>query len=157
MGVSMARADSSFGVSAIAPMPAFGRGGAQAERASGRVPLLESLVVALLILVVVPPLILTARKEVRAGHSLVQLSLSSDPEGASVIIDDLWVGRTPLQLDVERGQEFSFRVEAREPYLEYHLYKPYRSRLSLEENRNLHVWIPRTTAAEQAAQLEALP
>jgi hypothetical protein len=137
-------------------MPAFGRGGGQAESASGRVPLLESLVVALLILVVVPPLILTARKEVRAGHSLVQLSLSSDPDGASVIIDDLWVGRTPLQLDVERGQEFSIRVEAREPYLEYDLYKPYRSRLSLEENRNLHVWIPRTTAAEQAAQLEAL-
>jgi hypothetical protein len=140
--------------STLAPLPVLGPRRAEAQsKASGRVPLLESLVVALLVLLVVPPLILTARKEVRAGHSLAYLTVTSDPAGASVIVDDLWVGRTPLKLELKRDQEFSLRVEAREPYLEYDLYKPYRGRLTLQGDKNLQVWIPRTTAAEQASQM----
>jgi hypothetical protein len=115
--------------------------------------MLELLVIGLLVLLVVPTLILTAREQVTAQQAQVVLSLSSDPSGASVIVDNLWVGRTPLQVELTRSEEFSLRVEAREPYLEYDLYKPYRATLSLEADKNVHVWIPRTTAEEQAAQL----
>ena len=104
-------------------------------------------------LLVVPTLIITARQQVSAARAQVVLSVTSDPAGASVIVDNLWVGRTPMEVDLQRGEPVSLRVVAREPYLEYDLYKPYRSQLTLEDDRNIHVWIPRTTAQEQAAQL----
>lgn len=121
----------------------------------GRAPLFELVVVALLIMLTVPALIVVGRKQVSEERAQVTLSVSSDPSGASVIVDDLWVGRTPLDLDLTRSDEVALRVEAREPYLEYDLYKPFRKRITVESDRSLHVWIPRTSSEEQAAQIAA--
>jgi hypothetical protein len=148
----MPRIDDRLGLGALTVVPTLAPLGRE-ERAGGRVPLLELLVVGLLVLMVVPTLIVTARQQVNAERAQVVLGVTSDPSGASVIVDDLWVGRTPMQLKLSSKKEVALRVEAREPYLEYNLYKPYRTNLKLEGDRNLHVWIPRTTAEEQAAQL----
>ena len=114
--------------------------------------LLELGVLVVLLALVLPPILLAAQRQATTQQAVATLSVTSDPPDASVIVDDLWLGRTPLQLQLERGQEVALRVEAREPYLEYNLYRPYRTTLELSENRNLHVWIPRTTAEEQEAQ-----
>ena len=145
------RMNDRIGLTSLTTAPTIGRSARPAAR-EARTPLLEILVIAALLLLVVPTLIVTARHQVNAANSQVVLSVSSDPVGASVIVDDLWVGRTPMQVELQRGEPVSLRVVAREPYLEYDLYKPYRSELTLEDDRNIHVWIPRTTAAEQAAQ-----
>jgi hypothetical protein len=150
----MPRIDDRLGFGAITAVPTLTAPvAASEERSAGRVPLLELLVVGLLVLMVVPTLIVTARQQVNAERAQAVLTVTSDPSDASVIVDDLWVGRTPLQLRLTTTKGFSLRVEAREPYLEYDLYKPYRTNLQLEGNKNLHVWIPRTTAEEQAAQI----
>jgi hypothetical protein len=150
----MPRINEHIGVGALTVVPTLAPR-VREERAGGRVPLLEALIVGLLVLMVVPTLIVTARQQVNAERAQVVLGVTSDPAGASVIVDNLWVGRTPMQLKLSSQKEVALRVEAREPYLEYDLYKPYRTSLKLEGNRNLHVWIPRTTAEEQAAQLAA--
>lgn len=141
-----------FGLTSLTTAPTLGRTPAPARRQS-RTPLLEILVVGVLLLLVVPTLILTARHQVNAARAHVVLSVTSDPSGASVIVDNLWVGRTPMQVDLQRGEPVSLRVVAREPYLEYDLYKPFRREITLEDNRNIDVWIPRTSAQEQAAQM----
>jgi hypothetical protein len=150
----MPRFDDRLGLGALTVVPTLAPR-AREEQSGGRVPLLELLIVGLLVLMVVPTLIVTARQQVNAERAQVVLGVTSDPSGASVIVDDLWVGRTPMQLKLSSKKEVALRVEAREPYLEYDLYKPYRTTLQLEGDRNLHVWIPRTTAEEQAAQLAA--
>lgn len=143
-------------MNAMTVMPALGRERSnQDARATGRVPLLELLVVAVLVMLAVPSLILAARSQVNAGESQVRLSVSSDPAGAAVIVDDLWVGTTPVELELVRDQEVALRVVAREPYLEYDLYKPFRTTMALEGDRNLNIWIPRTSAEEQARQRES--
>lgn len=145
-----------LGLGSITTVPTVdGARPADGGRATGRAPLLELLAVAVLVAIVVPTLIVTLREQVSSARSQVVLSVSSDPSDASVIVDDLWVGRTPLDLQLSAGKEITLRVEAREPYLEYDLYKPYRSTMTLEDSRNINVWIPRTTAEEQAAQLKA--
>lgn len=150
----MARMGNRMALGVVTGVPSLrGTRAVRPARADGRAPVLELLVVGLLLLVVVPTLIVTARQQVSSARSRAVLSISSDPSNASVIVDDLWVGRTPLQLELEAGQQLSLRLEAREPYLDYDLYKRYRTELRLESDKNLHVWIPRTTAEEQAAQL----
>lgn len=150
----MARIDERMGLGTLTAIPSLhGTRTAGQERVAGRAPLLELLIVGLLVLMVVPTLIVTARQQVSSARAQVVLTVTSDPSNASVIVDDLWVGRTPMELELSSDQEVSLRLEAREPYLEYDLYKPYRNRLQLDADRNLHVWIPRTTAEEQAAQL----
>jgi hypothetical protein len=153
MGVCMRTIDDRIGLSAITATPGLGRAPAQRAKRQFKAPVLEFVVIALLVLLVVPTLILAARNQVQAERAQVMLSVTSDPSGASVIVDNLWVGRTPMQVDLTRGEPIALRVVAREPYLEYDLYKPYRAELTLEDNRNIRVWIPRTTAEEQAAQL----
>lgn len=149
----MARIDDRMGLGALTAIPSMrGTRAIGPERAAGRAPLLELLIVGLLVLMVVPTLIVTARQQVNNARAQVVLTVTSDPSNASVIIDDLWVGRTPMEVELSSEQEISLRLEAREPYLEYDLYKPFRSKLRLEADRNLDVWIPRTTAEEQAAQ-----
>lgn len=142
-----------IGLTSITTAPTIGRSGTRPAQRQFRTPLLEILVLAALLLVVVPTLILTARHQVNAANAQVVLSVTSDPSGAAVIVDDLLVGRTPMEVELQRGEPFSLRVVAREPYLEYDLYKPYRAQMTLESDRNIRVWIPRTTAEEQAAQL----
>ena len=118
---------------------------------------LELGVLAVLVALVVPTILLAAQRQVAAERALVTLGITSDPEGADVIVDDLVVGRTPLRVRLERGEPVSLRVQAREPFLDYDLYKPYRARLEVEADRNMHVWIPRTSAEEQEAQRTARP
>ncbi|MEX2536158.1 MAG: PEGA domain-containing protein [Trueperaceae bacterium] len=149
----MRRVDDRIGLSALTTVPTLRQAPAERSGPLARVPLLEVLVVALLVLLVASTVILAGRQQVNAEQAQVLLSISSDPDGASVIVDDLWVGRTPMEVDLTRGEAVSLRVEAREPYLAYDLYKPYRSEITLDGDRSLQVWIPRTTAQEQAEQL----
>lgn len=153
MGVCMRSINDRIGLTSLTTAPTLGRPVARPTHRQVRTPLLEILVIAVLLLLVVPTLIITARNQVSAANAQVVLSVSSNPTGASVIVDDLWVGRTPMQVELQRDEPFSLRVVAREPYLEYDLYRPYRSELTLDQDRNINVWIPRTTAEEQAAQL----
>lgn len=147
------RMNDRIGLTSLTTAPTFPRSAGRPAARKFRTPLLEILVITALLLVVVPTLILTARHQVSAANSQVVLGVNSDPSGASVIVDDLWVGRTPMQVELQRDEPFSLRVVAREPYLEYDLYKPYRAEMTLAGDRNIQVWIPRTTAEEQAAQI----
>lgn len=150
----MGKADDFIGLNATSAVHSLG-GEAAAGGRTGRAPVVEVLVVGLLAMILVPTLIIAARQQVTAEQAKVEVSISSDPTDAAVIVDDLLVGRTPMEFDLERGETVSLRVEAREPYLEYDLYKPYRTELTVEESRNLDVWIPRTSAEEQAEQRAA--
>ena len=49
----------------------------------------------------------------------------------------------------------TYTVEAREPY-EYNLYKPFTGTLNVTEDDAISVWLERTTAEEQRAQIEEL-
>lgn len=147
----MGKADEFIGVSATSAVQSLGGEAATGGR-TGKAPIVELLVVGLLAMILVPTLILAARQQVTAEQAKVTMSISSDPTDAAVIVDNLLVGRTPMDFELERGETVSLRVEAREPYLEYDLYKPYRTELTVEEGRSLDVWIPRTSAEEQAAQ-----
>ena len=65
---------------------------------------LELGVLAVLVALVVPTILLAAQRQVAAERALVTLGITSDPEGADVIVDDLVVGRTPLRVRLERGE-----------------------------------------------------
>lgn len=130
-----------------------GRGG----RARGWVARSELLVVAVLALGFLSLLVHTARQHSLAEHAHVRVTLASDPAGSAVLIDGVLRGRTPLTLELARGVEFALTVIAPEPYREYSLFEPYRGVLVLEEDANLAVWVPRTSAEEQARQRAAAP
>jgi len=116
---------------------------------------LEALVVFLALFAAGAATLLTNRTQELTAAPAAVLSVSSDPEGAAVIIDDIWVGTTPVSVNLEQGSEIELRLEAAEPFSEYDLYKLYRSTLVVDRDRDLSVWITRTTAEEQEQQRAA--
>ena len=85
----------------------------------------------------------------------VNVTFTSDPEGASVTILNSNKGKTPVTVAVPANQEVSYRIEPAEPYDDYDLYKPYNGKLNPSEDNAVNVWLERTTAEEQTAQKQA--
>ncbi len=130
-------------------------GSADPARSKRRHYVLEILVVLLALFVGGAATLLTNRTQELTAAPTATLSVTSDPEGAAVIIDDIWVGTTPVTVNLELGSEVQLRVEAQEPFAEYDLFKPYRSTITVDRDRDLSVWITRTTAEEQEQQRAA--
>jgi hypothetical protein len=82
----------------------------------------------------------------------VRVSITSDPSGATVRVNGLTQGTTPLTVSVPVGRPTSYVVTAEEPYEDYALFKPFTGTLNVSEAENVSVWLERTTAAEQGAQ-----
>ena len=82
----------------------------------------------------------------------VDVTIQSDPSNAFVAIENEIVGRTPVTVTVSSGQDSSYRVTASEPY-EYNLYKPFTGTINSTKNEAISVWLERTTAEEQQAQI----
>ncbi len=122
----------------------------------GRItPVVEFLFVAVLALLFTLALLVVARQQLLDADAVVTVKISSDPDGAAVFVDTILRGKTPLELELERGTTVDLQLIADEPYLTYDLYKPFKKRFTFSSNRNLDVWIPRTSAEEQEAQRRA--
>ncbi len=92
--------------------------------------------------------------EEMADARTVEVTFTSDPNGAIVLIENSHVGTTPHTAQVPPGQLFDYTLRAEEPYEEYDLYKPYSASLTPDEDVAVDVWLDRTTAEEQQAQRE---
>lgn len=89
------------------------------------------------------------------GGTPVNITITSDPADALVIVSDRIVGRTPVTVQVDAGTSHAYKVSADEPYADYKLYKPFTGRFTANDTTSISVWIDRTTAEEQAAQRQA--
>ncbi len=85
----------------------------------------------------------------------IRIEIITDPAGASLSVDGKYYGRTPMALYAWAGQPFNYRVEVEEFGGDYKLYKPFSGSFTPTESASISVWIERTTAEEQAAQLQA--
>lgn len=84
----------------------------------------------------------------------VSIAFTSDPEGATVYIDGERTGTTPTTASVPKDRVVRYRLVAAEPYDDYSLFKPYTGTITASQNDAIDVWIPRTSAEEQAQQRE---
>lgn len=84
----------------------------------------------------------------------VNVTFTSDPEDATIYVDGQRMGTTPATVQVPKDQRVHYRLVASEPYSDYNLYEPFTSAVTLTDDDAINVWIPRTTAEEQAAQRE---
>ena len=80
------------------------------------------------------------------------VTFTSDPEGANVIVLNSNKGKTPVTVAVPMNQEVNYRIEPTEPYEDYDLYKAYNGKLNVSEDNAVNVWLERTTAEEQESQ-----
>ena len=80
------------------------------------------------------------------------VTFTSDPEGATLIVLNSYKGKTPVTVQVPINQEVNYRLEPAEPYEDYDLYKPYNGKLTVSGEDAINVWLDRTTNEEQQAQ-----
>jgi hypothetical protein len=85
----------------------------------------------------------------------VDVEFISDPPDAVLNIEGQARGRTPITVSVPAERLVQYNLLAREPYGDYNLYKPFNGTLEVSEPTSVSVWIDRTTAEEQAAQIRA--
>lgn len=90
-----------------------------------------------------------------AAHDTVTVTIESDPSGAEVVANGRSYGPTPVTIAAVKDETVTYVVKPDEPYETYDLYKEYVGTVVADRDRALKVWIPRTTAAEQAAQRAA--
>lgn len=84
----------------------------------------------------------------------IAIGVTSDPTGASVLVEGREAGRTPVTINVPVDTPTNYSVIAEEPY-EYRLFKPFSGTLTVSEPQNVSVWIERTTTEEQQAEIQA--
>lgn len=96
----------------------------------------------------------TPTAEELADVRTVDVTFTSDPEGAAVLIEGSQVGTTPHTAQMPPEESFDYTIRAEEPYEDYDLYKPYSGSLTAEEGVTVDVWLDRTTAEEQRAHRE---
>lgn len=89
------------------------------------------------------------------GGTPVNITITSDPTNAMVIVSDRIVGRTPVTVQVDAGTSHTYKVSADEPYADYKLYRLFIGQFTASEPTTISVWIDRTTAEEQAAERQA--
>jgi Protein of unknown function (DUF4236)/PEGA domain len=97
----------------------------------------------------------TTQTASEASKTYVNLSISSDPSGAALTVDGKNSGITPTTVKLESGKSFSYTLVAPEPY-EYNLYKPYSGTFTSSKDDAVNVWLERTTAEEQQAQIQTI-
>lgn len=106
-----------------------------------------------LILLTAPFLFVLAREHTLAVPQLSAVTFDSDPRGATLVIDGVVRGRTPVTLELPQGRETRYRLLAPEPFRAYDLYRPYEGAITpLRSERSLLVWIDRTSEEEQQRQ-----
>lgn len=84
-----------------------------------------------------------------------RFKIESDPEIADVVITDgvnTKRGTTVSVYQFPQGAQLSYTITAREPH-EYNLYKPFTGNILLDRDTTISVWIERTTAEEQQAEI----
>lgn len=91
-----------------------------------------------------------------ARSTPANITITSDPEGASVTFANKTVGATPIIVQVDAGTQYHYNLTAQEPYADYNLYKPFSGSITATEDTTISVWIDRTTAEDQAAQRAAV-
>lgn len=96
-----------------------------------------------------------AKATVEAAKPKVEVTFTSDPEGALVTVGNSAKGRTPVIVPVLANEAVSYSVVAEEPFEDYTLYKPFGGTLNVSETGGVSVWLERTSAEEQAAQQQA--
>lgn len=84
----------------------------------------------------------------------VDLTFTSDPEGAVLYINGEQAGLTPTTVSLPEGEYAAYRIVADEPYDDYDLYEPYGASFTPTKDEAISVWLERTTAEEQATQRE---
>lgn len=85
----------------------------------------------------------------------VEVTIASDPSGATVIANGAPRGATPVTFSAPAGAPLEYRVEADEPFDDYDLYVPYRGSVTPAEDVAINVWLDRTSAEQQAEQRAA--
>lgn len=78
--------------------------------------------------------------------ALVNITFTSDPVGATLTVNGQQLGVTPIRVQVQRDKEFNYEVSISDDHPEFFLYKTYRGKFLPKENRDISVWIDRTTA-----------
>jgi len=80
--------------------------------------------------------------EVELEPLLVELTITTDPEGALIYLQGEYIGQSPLTASVTAGQ-VSYVVVA-----DPSLYRPFAGQVTVGEERNLAVWIDRRVSGE---------
>ena len=109
-----------------------------------------------LILLTTPFLFVLARQQVLAVPEPSAVTFDSDPRGATVLIDGVVRGETPVTLELSQGRETAYRLLPSEPFRAYDLYRPFEGTITPSRpQQSIHVWIDRTSAQEQLRQRQA--
>jgi hypothetical protein len=87
--------------------------------------------------------------------TLVSLAFDSDPQGATLSVNGVVKGKTPLTIEVDIAKTITYTLRASEPYPDYSLYKVFSGTITPTKDEAITVWIDRTSAEEQAQQREA--
>ena len=74
---------------------------------------------------------------------LVETGLTSDPEGAEVYLDDVFVGTTPLTFQRSKGSVVAYRVQAGEAVPDATAYESYEGEIVVDEAVTVSVWLNR--------------
>jgi PEGA domain len=85
----------------------------------------------------------------------INVTVTSDPTGAEVIVEDVSKGFTPITLSIPQNTVTAYSVRVIEPYDDYNLYKSYDGIFNLSKDETVSVWIERTSAEEQVTQSKA--
>jgi hypothetical protein len=83
----------------------------------------------------------------------VNLAFTSDPAGASLYVDEVYEGVTPITVKVPKNEPLTYRLVAGDSYADYDLYKPFTASLLPTKDDAISVWIERTSLEEQNAQI----
>ena len=94
-------------------------------------------------LLVVPVFGFVREQVATVGVPRVEVSLTTDPDGADVYLDDVFAGTAPLTFTRLRGARVHYRVEAEPSLLAGASFESYEDDLVVDEAVTVSVWLNR--------------
>lgn len=73
----------------------------------------------------------------------VEIGLTSDPEGAEVYLDGIFVGYTPITFQRPQGATVFYRIQAGEAVPDAAIYEDFEGEMVVEEAVTVSVWLDR--------------
>ncbi|CAN5737017.1 hypothetical protein BH24DEI2_BH24DEI2_04730 [soil metagenome] len=94
-------------------------------------------------LLVLPVVGFVREQVATVGVPRVEIGVTTDPDGANVYLDDVFVGTTPLTFERLRGTRVRYRVEAKPSVLQGAAFESYEDDLVVKEAVTVSVWLNR--------------